>query len=228
MPLYHGPFVKIRVTPSDDEYNVSKPLFCKESSYFAAMFEREFTEGQTQTVDMKELDGLVSSQSITALIQWLYHRRVRFNTEHPEEQITTAIELSRLADMCDVQGVGADMAEFIKDVLIANPKPYPSRNEYNDLNTHSITDEHIDSATFLPQGHPVRCITAAASVEGLFKSQKYKFAEQARKQPTFGADLLEAVRGTLCTLTYSEYHMRVRDPVTGEQIRVNSTWRPGD
>lgn len=205
------------------------PLIYKQSSYFAAMFESEFTEGQIQAVDMKELHGVVSSQSITALIQWLYHRRVRFNTEHPEEQITTAIELSRLADMCDVQGVGANMAEFIKDVLlIANPKPYPSRNEYNDLNTHSITEEHIDSATFLPQGHPMRCILAAASVEGFFKSKKYKPAEQARKQPTFGADLLEAARGTLCTLTYSECYMKVRDPVTGEQIRVNSTWRPGD
>jgi hypothetical protein len=57
-------FFKIKVKPNDDEYTVSKSLICKESSYFAAMFKGEVTEGQTQTAGMKEMGGVVSSQSI--------------------------------------------------------------------------------------------------------------------------------------------------------------------
>ncbi|KAJ5460772.1 uncharacterized protein N7458_002324 [Penicillium daleae] len=119
LPLYQGPQVTIRLVPSNTEYKVPKPLICKDSSYFAAMFESEFIEGQTKTVDMKEIEDVVSPRSMEALLQWLWHRRVRFDNK-PGDQISAAIELCRLADMCNIKGLGAEMALSIKNVLIAN------------------------------------------------------------------------------------------------------------
>jgi hypothetical protein len=164
------------------------------------MFEGEFIEGQTQTVDMEEIGGVVSPQTMPALLQWMYNRQFEFNTVEPEEQITAAIELSRLADMCDVQDLGEEMAKFIKEVLIENQDPYPDDNDYQDRNTYATTDEHINSAGYFPRHHAVRGILAAASVEGFFKDKVYKFAKQARNHPTFGIDLLEHVRKALYTL----------------------------
>lgn len=64
IPLYHGPYVKIRVNPSGDEYTVSKPLLCRESAYFSAMFEGEFLEGHQQTAILDEMEGVISARSL--------------------------------------------------------------------------------------------------------------------------------------------------------------------
>lgn len=129
LPLFHGPFVKIRIDSSDIEYTVSKPLLCRESTYFSAMFDGEFSEGQEQTATLEEIEGVVSARSLEALLQWLYLRRVRFDLKETEDQISAAIELVRLSDMCNITGVESHMAQYIKDILIANPKPRPSPYE---------------------------------------------------------------------------------------------------
>lgn len=63
--LYHGPFVKIKVKP-DTDYTVS--LLYNESSYFVTAFESKFIEGQTQTVKIVKIDGVISAQSSTAFL----------------------------------------------------------------------------------------------------------------------------------------------------------------
>ncbi|KAJ5380878.1 uncharacterized protein N7496_003306 [Penicillium cataractarum] len=216
--LYHGPFVTIKLKPSDAEYTVSKPLLCKKSSYFEKMFEGEFIEGQTQTVEMQEIEGIVSEQSFVALLQWLYHRRVEFGTDdEPDEEITAAIELARLADMCNVKELETEMAEYIKKVLIKNPEP----DGWKDINTYHLTEEHIRSAHYLPPGHSVRYIIATASVEGFLKDDGYKFADMAQECPTFGADLLLQVRLALNSVDYDDRPM-VKDPLTGKEFRINT------
>jgi hypothetical protein len=51
----------------------------------------------------------------------------------------------------------------------------------------------------------------------------YKFAEKARRHPTFGVDLLEQARETLGTLENDKNGFpRVQDRITGKVIYVNS------
>ncbi|CEO60860.1 hypothetical protein PMG11_05356 [Penicillium brasilianum] len=168
--LYHGPFVKIKLK-ADTEYTVSKPLLCKESPYFAAMFESNFIEGQTQTVEMEEIEGVISARSFPAFLQWLYHRRIRFDTVEPEALITAAIELSRWVDMFNVDELETEMADYIARVLLANPKPPTEESPDMDVNTYVLTEQHVRSAGCLPQGHRVRLVIAQASVEGFFEGE---------------------------------------------------------
>ncbi|OOQ84293.1 hypothetical protein PEBR_34064 [Penicillium brasilianum] len=214
--LYHGPFVKIKIKPNT-EYIVSKPLLCKESPYFATMFGSKFIEGQTQTVEMEDIEGVNSSQSFPAFLQWLYHRRVRFDPVKPEAKITAAIELSRLADMFHVDRLGAEMAEYIRKLLIANPTPPTEEWEYFDTNTNVLTEQHVRSAGYLPRGNRVRSLIADASVEGFLRGDDYKFADLAREHPTFEIDFLEQVRRALTSLDDSGEDTMVKDPITGKK-----------
>lgn len=188
------------------------------------MFESEFIEGQTKTVDMKEIEDIVSPRSMEALLQWLWHRRVRFDNR-PGDQISAAIELCRLADMCNIKGLGAEMALSIKNVLIANRDADPKMNpkQWINLNTRWITENHINSASFLPRGHAVRRILAAASVEGFIQGPNYKFSNQAREHPTFAADLLEEVRCALTSVSQIQGTPYVKDPITGSHCRFKGT-----
>jgi energy-converting hydrogenase A subunit M len=216
--------VKIRVKGSNDEYTVSKTLICKESSYFAAMFKSEFSEGQTQTVDMEEIKDVVSSQSLASLIQLLYHRRVRFSSTNPGEKLTAAIELARLADMCDIKQLEDEIANLIEKILVATPKPDSTSYKF-DMNSYWITGKHVNSAAFLPKGHAVRRILAAASVEGYLKKKEYKFVRVARDHASFGADLLEEVRQTLSSLKVVRNNLlgaTVEDPITGQNFYLNT------
>jgi hypothetical protein len=49
--------------------------------------------------------------------------RVVFGESAPEKAITTAIEFTRLADMCSVTGMESLIAEHIKAIILANPAP---------------------------------------------------------------------------------------------------------
>ncbi|KAJ5742365.1 uncharacterized protein N7511_011551, partial [Penicillium nucicola] len=93
LPLYCGPHVKIRIDFSDHEYTVSKGLLCAESSYFSAILEKQDPGSQQQTATLSKVEGIVSRQSVEALIQWLYLRMVIFDVEDPGDQISAAIEL---------------------------------------------------------------------------------------------------------------------------------------
>ncbi|KAE8145023.1 hypothetical protein BDV25DRAFT_170876 [Aspergillus avenaceus] len=173
LSLYHGPCVKIRVNPDNNEYTVLKHLLCRDSKFFSAMFTGEFKEGQEQIAVLEEVEGIVSVQ--------------------------TVIELARFADMCTVTSLESEIARQIKEILKDYLVPECAR-EYNNRNTYFLTSEHVRSAIFLSKGHVVRQVLAAASVVGYLRDENHKFEEEVQVHPLFGADVLEQVRKALNTL----------------------------
>jgi hypothetical protein len=127
-------------------------------------FENEFKEGQEQKAALDKVEGVVSAQSLEALLQWLYLGTVKFDLEIPKDQVSAAIELARFADMCQITGLESEMARYIKDILIANPEPGPFTGRRVDVITYYLEPWHIISATLLPEGHSVRQILARVSV----------------------------------------------------------------
>jgi hypothetical protein len=75
--------VKIKIGPTT--HNVSKPLLCSHSPYFAGMFNRKFKEGQEQSAVLEEIEGVVSNQSFRLFLQWLYLGRVILGKESPTD-----------------------------------------------------------------------------------------------------------------------------------------------
>ena len=174
------------------------------------------------TAILEKIEGIVSAQSLEALLQWLYLRIVRFDVEDPEDRVTAAIELARLADMCKVNGLEAQMARYIRKTLIANPNPESNHFwRHADTNTFCLTSQHISSASFLPPHHPVRRVLAAASVEGYLRDQNHKFAPETLQYPSFGADLLREVSIALDGLK-SASKVAFEDPVSGSRVELNS------
>ncbi|KAJ5108919.1 hypothetical protein N7456_005594 [Penicillium angulare] len=212
LPLYYGPLVKIRIKPSNDEYAISKDLLCTNSPVFSAMFKGPFKESQQMIAELEEMEYVVSVRSVQALIQWLYCRTVKFSINDPGERITAALELVRLADKYIIVGIEAQMAQYIREIIVANPHPiatlYGSRR---DTNTYWIAHEHIISASYLRRGHPVRQILATACVSGYLH---HKFFKEAEEYPSFAADLLLEVKSTLGRPN-SKPAGTFEDPITG-------------
>ncbi|KAJ5977041.1 hypothetical protein N7501_000383 [Penicillium viridicatum] len=119
LPLFHGPLVKIHIQPSNREYTVPKNLLCGESPVFLAMFEGSFRESQEQTATLQEMEGVISVQSIEALLQWLYLRTIKFDLENSGEQLSAVIELARVADKYEITGIENQTAKYIKDTIFA-------------------------------------------------------------------------------------------------------------
>jgi len=99
LPLYASPQVTIRIGSASHEYKLLKALLCKQSPYFAAMFEGTFREGEEQSTTLEEMNGVVTPRSFQILVQWVCLSRVVFRKCAPDVSITTAIEFARLADM---------------------------------------------------------------------------------------------------------------------------------
>jgi hypothetical protein len=186
------------------------------------MFTSGFREGQEQTAILEEVEGVVTARALEALLQWIYLRRVKFDRAPPGEQISAAIELARFADMCTVTGLESQMARQIKEILKANPEPAPFIGRYVDKNTYCLTTEHIKSAICFPEGHAVRHVLAAASVEGYLRDKNHKFEEEVQVYPTFGADVLQEVRKALDTLKVVDYEATVEDPISGRRVTINN------
>ena len=123
LPLYSGPQVTIRVG-SSHEYKLSKDLLCKHSPYFEATFNGNFREGKELSTTLKEEDGVVSKQSFELLIQWMYLGQVIFGDMDPGDQVTAAIEFSRMADLCGITGMEDLMAEHVRTTILASSPPY--------------------------------------------------------------------------------------------------------
>ncbi|KAJ5882782.1 uncharacterized protein N7473_011044 [Penicillium subrubescens] len=222
LPLYCGPYVRLQVASSDREYTVSKSLLCTMSPYFSALLEGPILETQHSVFTLQKVEGVVSDQSLEALIQWLYLRAVVFAVDDPTEQISAAIELARLADMCRISGLAAPMAEYIQKVVLSNPSPESDPYwRHADTNTHYITSQHIASACTLPPKHPVRHVLAKASVEGYLRQQDYKFFEETQLYPSFGADLLAEVSMALGGLI-SNSNVAFEDPISGVRVELNT------
>jgi len=221
LPLYSGSCVTVRIGSAGPEYELSKAILCKQSSYFAATFEGEFQEGRDQSTTLTEEEGVVTQRSFEMLIQWLYLGRVLFNESSPTESITAAIEFSRIADMFGVTGMESPMATHIKTIILANPA-LEDQDIFKDrdvnTNTYCLVGQHITSASFLPDGHPVRKVLAVAAVEGYIRCNEHKFLKEIRESPNFAADLLLEVKETLKTVNLGEPHLTFIDPFSEKTL----------
>lgn len=224
LPLYSGPQVTIRIGSASHEYKLPKALLCKQSPYFAAMFEGPFKEGEEQSTTLEEIHGVVTPRSFQMLVQWVCLGRVVSRECAPDVAITTAIEFARLADMCRITGMESLMAEHIKAIILANPLPDLEWLERPpDTNTHCLTSQHITSAVALPEGHPVRAILAAATVEGCLRQHNYKFEREASRVPEFSVDLLKAVRATIESITIEYNATTFEDPISRVRLGLKRT-----
>ncbi|KAJ5204912.1 uncharacterized protein N7498_005791 [Penicillium cinerascens] len=183
------------------------------------MFEGKFIEGQQQTTILEEMEGVVSAQSFEAFLQWLYLRKIRFDLSEPEHQISATIELARFADMCNVTAIESEVARYLKNVLINHPNP-ERINIGITINTYRLTSQHIISATFLPEGHAIRRILAAATVRGYLLCENHRFAQETREYPSFGVDLLHEVGLTLKGMNIAGYGATWEDPLNGDKSEV--------
>ncbi|KAJ5998656.1 hypothetical protein N7451_006466 [Penicillium sp. IBT 35674x] len=216
LPHFYGPFATIRIKPSDLEYRVSKEVLCKESTYFSAMFEGKFREGQEQTTTLEEIEGVVSVQSLEAFLQWLCLRKIAFESDKPEHQISAAIELARFADMCNATAMESDIARYLKKTLMDNPNPKVKKEII--VNTYYLKSGHIISATSLPRGHEICRMLALATVTEYLLLKNFRFAQETIDNPSFGADLLQEVGSTLKGLTIdADNRINFADPLNDEE-----------
>jgi hypothetical protein len=186
------------------------------------MLEGPLLDTQQNVILLQKVEGVVSEQSVEALIQWLYCRVVIFDVNDPGDQISAAIELARLADMYHISGLAPVMGEYIRKVLISNPSPeLGSFWRPADTNTYYMTSEHIASAITLPSNHPVRHVLAAASAEGYLRQPNHKFLEETQLYPSFGADLLVEVSTVLGSLI-SASNVAFEDPISGIRVEINA------
>lgn len=184
------------------------------------MLNNKSGESQEQKITLQEMEGVLSTRSVKALIQWLYLRVVDFQlseTESVADSISAGIELARLADKYGIVDINYDLTRYIKDI-ITSCICEPVLND--DPNTYWLDDTHIIAATTLPRGHTVRHLLAKASVHGFLKSNSYKFARIAQKYPSFAADLLREVG---CALTGVEdaNSGTYMDPLTKKKTKLD-------
>ncbi|TVY37975.1 hypothetical protein LOCC1_G006240 [Lachnellula occidentalis] len=223
LPLYSGPMVTIRV--AGREYKLSKHLICKQSRYFAKMFEEgKFKEGEEQSCDLEPIDDndkVVTTQSFDILVQWMYLGKLVFSSMKPDEEITVALDLVRLADMVEVTGLETLIAEHIKNIILKNPSPLDHKwdnQRHGDNNMFHISSQHLRSAWKLPDGHPVRKILAAASVEGYFRCSRPKFYQETREIPGFMGDLLDEIKEVLTKIRMGTLF---EEPISGDSFDIN-------
>ena len=133
---------------------------------------------------------MVTPRSLQMLVRWMCLSQVVFRECAPDVSITTAVEFARLADTYRVTGMESLMAERIKAIILANPAPedpeWPGWRA-PDTNTFCLTSQHITLVCALPQGHLVRAILAAATVEGYIRQHHYRFEREASRVPQFAA-----------------------------------------
>jgi hypothetical protein len=68
----------------------------------------------------------------------------------------------------------------------------------------------------------VRRIITAASVKGYLRDKNYKFIQETQEYPTFGANLLQEIRSALDGLKVTKREARLKDPINGAEISINS------
>ncbi|KAL5313338.1 hypothetical protein ACEPPN_019071 [Leptodophora sp. 'Broadleaf-Isolate-01'] len=187
------------------------------------MFEGPFKEGEEQSTTLEEINGVVTPRSLQMLVQWVCLGRVVSGEYAPDVAVTTAIEFAKLADMCRITGMEPLMAEHIKAIILTNPAPEDWKwddGRAPDTNARCLTSQHITSAVALPEGHPVRAILAAATVEGCLRLHNYKFEREASSVPEFSVDLLKAVRATLESISIEYNVTTFEDPISRMRLRL--------
>ncbi|KAJ6108242.1 hypothetical protein N7523_009565 [Penicillium sp. IBT 18751x] len=220
LPLIHGPAVKIRIEPPGRVFVVAKDLLCKQSSYFAKMFNGKFSEGKTNEATLKVIEGVLSLQSFEMLLQWLYIGNITYYSGDVGAQISALIELARLADMCAVHALEAATAKFIKMLIVDTSDLARVGYKMNpNANTYALSSHNIHSATELPQGHKVRAVLAGASVEGYLRSENHKFRAILVENTSFKEDLIcELKKGYKKISSNTAY---VVDPISEKNFSVD-------
>ncbi|KAJ5400826.1 hypothetical protein N7465_011315 [Penicillium sp. CMV-2018d] len=218
LPLTHGPLVKIRIEPSNREYTVSMSLLCSESPAFSAMFQDSFRESEEHTATLQEIPGVLSIQSFEALLQWIYHRTVRFDETFEELCIEAAVVLAKLAETYGITRIEAPIAQYIKDI-------YATSGHLNGKPCRHILPDDEDKVlgTDLREGHPVRRVMAQAFVlRYLHIPEDERDPDDLATQefPKFGADLLFELREMLDTLR-PRHGVTVKDPITRRRRFLN-------
>jgi hypothetical protein len=214
---FHKPLVNIEV--GNASFEVSKPLICRHSPYFSAMFDGDFKESKEHSAVLAEVEGVVSVRSFKLFLQFVYIGHVKLGHEPPEDQISALIEFARLADMLGVANTGCQAATHIESIILEDlphdSSMFATRQEREpDENIRLISPSHIRDAACLPKGHEIRSLFAKAAVEtfvmGGFK--KFKFAEEREEVPGFAVDLLEQLGPIFKSFTASNKHIYFREP----------------
>ena len=182
------------------------------------MFNDSFQDSQEHTATIQEIPGVLSIQSFEALLQWIYHRTVRFDKTFEESCIEAAVELAKLAEMYGITRIEAPIAQYIKDIYATsghlNGKPC----------RHILPDSWAKVlGTDLREGHPVRRVMAQAFVlRYLHIPEDDRDPDDLATQgfPKFGADLLFELREMLDTLR-PHHGVTVKDPITGRRRFLN-------
>ncbi|TVY31909.1 hypothetical protein LSUB1_G008860 [Lachnellula subtilissima] len=162
--------------------------------------------------------------SFDILVQWIYLGKLIFPSMKPEEEITVALNSIRLADMVEIAGIENVIVEHIKNIILENPAPpkkaWPHGRIGNN-NMFHVSSQHLESAWKLPDGHPVRKMFAAASVEGYLTCKVPKYYQETREIPGFAEDLLDELNEVLSNLEGDEYrHSIFTEPISGQQFVI--------
>ncbi|TVY86621.1 hypothetical protein LAWI1_G008301 [Lachnellula willkommii] len=191
------------------------------------MFEEgKFKEGEEQSCDLEPIDDsdkVVTTQSFDLLVQWIYLGKLAFPSMKPEEEITMALDFARLADMVEVIGMETVIAEHIKNIIFENPAPIDytwGSSRHGDSNMFCVLSQHLKSAWKLPDGHPVRKLFAAASVEGYLRCDKPKFYQEIRDIPGFLADLLYETKKVLRNLQSFSSETHFIEPISKKELII--------
>jgi hypothetical protein len=170
-----------------------------------------------------EEDGIVTTRSVQLLSQWICIGRLDFGELPPAESISLAIEFARFADMCCLPVVEPLIVDYIKNVILTNRPPAPTRNSTSpevDRNSYHITRQHLISVLLLPKGHPVRSVLVNATVQGYLSGRlDHKLQDVVSEFPEFAVDLLQAV-SNLTSDKGSE--LSFTDPISGAPEWVGS------
>ena len=188
------------------------------------MFEGNFKEADGNSATLKEIDGVLSTQSFEMLVQWVCLGRIEYGDTSPTDALTLSIEFARLTDMYMITGANHLMAERMKTIILADAKLHKYDHDYGGVfgtNVLCVKTHHIVSAASLPRGHPVREVLAMAMVEGFFTMQDERPFEETEEIPGFAADLLSAIKSTSKTIRSGEYgRAEFKEPLSGDFVRL--------
>jgi len=113
------------------------------------------------------------------------------------------------------------VSKRIKDVLLKYPAPPVWNERHGDMNMACVLSQHLRSAWKLPDGHPVRKLFAAATVEGYLRCEKPKFHQEIREIHGFATDLLDEANKVIGSLEtpWNESCAYFREPISGIRLK---------
>lgn len=198
------------------KFELHKNLLCYNSQFFDSAFNGKFKEGIDQIMELGECTASI----FHLVVQWVYTGRIILSDNlaaEKAESVNLMIDFLMLADRIQLLGQFDSVALMIKQVLI------------QDFTT--LKSKHIESASLLPPGHPLRKMLAQAcvrpyihhirppghAIDSKDPRQVFGFQKELDEIDGFAADLLRASGEVLkmCDLNYGNGRRRKTDPFTG-------------